>query len=630
MSSIIKFKSQPLTNLKEKVPSDIQISQSIKLQEMSEFGLSLGLKREEILLYGESAKIKLSCLDRLNSKKDGKYIVVTAISPTSLGEGKTTSTVGISQALGAHLNKNVFTCIRQPSQGPTFGIKGGAAGGGYSQVLPMELFNLHLTGDLHAISAANNLIAAAIDTRWFHESTIKDDEKLFNLLCPTINGKKTFLKNMFPRLKKLGITTQNPEDLTNEEKKKFSRLDIDPETISWNRVVDCNDRMLRGIEIGKGEEEKNRTRLTKYDITVASEIMAILALATDLKDMREKIGKCVLAYSTAGEPITCDDLGVAGAATVLMKDAIMPNLMQTVEGTPAFVHAGPFANIAHGNSSIIADKIALKLVGEDGYVLTEAGFGADIGMEKFFNIKCRYSGKKPDCVALVATVRALKFHGGVELHDVTKENLEALEKGSSNMTKHIENAKLFGVPVVVVVNSFVTDTKEELELLEKIAKKSGAFDVVESHHWQFGGKGAIEAGKSIIKACEQESKFEFSYPLSSSIKEKIETLCIKLYGAKDVSYSKVAEKNIELIHKNGFDKFPVCMAKTQYSLSHDPNLKGAPKGFTVPIEDVKASVGCGFVIVYLGTIKTMPGLPVRPAYYQIDINTEDGTIEGLF
>ncbi|HLF90510.1 MAG TPA: formate--tetrahydrofolate ligase, partial [Anaerolineales bacterium] len=388
--------------LRDPVPSDIEIAQEARLKPILQVAEEVGLLSEELELYGKyKAKIHLSVRSRLKDVPNGKYIDVTAITPTPLGEGKTTTTVGLSQALGAQLGKRVITCIRQPSQGPTFGIKGGAAGGGYSQIIPMEDFNLHLTGDIHAITAANNLLAAAIDVRMFHEST-QSDQALFGRLCPPAkDGTRTFSPVMFRRLKKLGITKTNPDDLTPEEISKFVRLDIDPESVTWQRVVDTNDRMLRKINIGLGSAENGFSRETGFDITVASEIMAILALTTSLEDMRERLGRMVIGTNKAGDPISADDLGVGGALTVLMKDAIMPNLMQTLEGTPAFVHAGPFANIAHGNSSIIADQIALKLAGPNGYVLTESGFGADIGMEKFFDIKCRYSGLIPNCVVLV-------------------------------------------------------------------------------------------------------------------------------------------------------------------------------------------------------------------------------------
>lgn len=627
----MSFKSRPLKDIKFPVPNDIKISQSVEPLDITDFGLGLGLQKSEILPYGEScAKIKLSVLERLKDQKNGKYIVVTGINPTPLGEGKTTTTLGISQAIGAHLDKNVFTCIRQPSMGPTFGIKGGAAGGGYSQVIPMETFNLHLSGDLHAITAANNLIAAAIETRWYHETTIKNDDKLFDLLCPKDKeGNRHFSVQMLKRLEKLGIKETNPDKLTKEEQLKFSRLNIDAKKISWKRVVDINDRMLREITVGQGEEEKGHILKTGYDITVASEIMAILALTTDLQDMKKRIGKCVVALDTDGHPITVDDLGVAGAAAVLMKDTIMPNLMQTIEGTPVFVHAGPFANIAHGNSSIIADYLSLKLVGKDGYVLTEAGFGADVGFEKFCNIKTRYSGLHPDCVVLVVSIRALKLHGGVELKNVSKENVEALIRGSDNMKKHIENICGFGIPCVVCINEFNSDTQKEIDAVTEIAHKTGAFDVVVSTHWKEGGKGAVNIAKSIVKACESETKFKFTYPLDISVQDKIKTVCQNIYGAKDVTFTKEAEEQIDTLTKNGFSKLPICMAKTQYSLSSDPTKLNRPTDFTVPVKEIKVSNGAGLLVVLLGTIKTMPGLPVHPAYYDIDID-ENGKIVGLY
>lgn len=627
-----------LENLLNPVPSDIEIAQAATPLPIRQIADEVGLLPEEMLPYGfDKAKVSLSVRDRLKDAPNGKYVLVTAITPTPLGEGKTTTTVGVSQALGAHLGKKVFTCVRQPSQGPTFGIKGGAAGGGYSQVIPMEDFNLHLTGDIHAITAANNLLAAAIDTRLHHES-YQSDESLFNRMCPPDKqGKRRFAPVMLRRLRKLGIHKTEPEELTPEEISRFARLDIDPDSITWRRVTDTNDRYLRGITIGKGADEKF-TRETGYDITVASEIMAILALTTDLADMRERLGRMVIGTNRAGEPITADDLGIGGALTVMMKDAIMPTLMQTLEGTPAFVHAGPFANIAHGNSSIVSDQIALKLVGEDGYVLTEAGFGADIGMEKFFNIKCRYSGLVPNCVVLVATIRALKMHGGGPKvvagrpldPAYTEENLELLEAGCSNLRVHVRNAVRFGVPVVVAVNRFKDDTDAEIEVVRRIAKEAGALDAVMTNHWAEGGAGAVALGEAIIAACEQPSNFQFLYPLEFSIKEKIEAIVKQIYGADGVSYSPEAEEKIALYTKNGFDSLPMCMAKTHLSLSHDPNLKGAPTGFTVPIRDLRASVGAGFIYPLLGAMSTMPGLPTRPAYYDIDLDLETGKVVGLF
>ncbi len=628
-----------LTNLLKNVPSDLDIAQAATPLRIEQIASEAGILPDELELYGKTkAKVHLSIRERLKDVKNGKYIVVTAITPTPLGEGKTTTTVGLSQALGAYLDKKVFTCIRQPSQGPTFGIKGGAAGGGYSQIIPMEEFNLHLTGDIHAIIAANNLLAAAIDTRMLHEHNTPDDQVLFDRLCPKDKeGNRRFTRVMFARLHKLGINKTNPNDLTPEERSKFARLDIDPDTITWRRVLDTNDRMLRGITVGQGPEEKGFTRETGFDIAVASEIMAILALATSLNDMRERLGRMVIGSNRAGEPITADDIGVSGALIILMKDTIMPNLMQTIEGTPAFVHAGPFANIAHGNSSIVADQIALKLVGPDGYVLTEAGFGADMGMEKFFNIKCRYSGLVPDCVVLVATIRALKMHGGGPkvvagqplAHAYVEENLGLLEKGCSNLIRLIGNARSFGIPVVVAINKFKNDTDAEVELVRKLSIAAGAEDAVMSNHWAEGGLGAVNLGKAVVAACEKPSKFKFLYPLEMSIKEKIEIIVKEMYGGSGVEYSPEAEKKIERYTRQGFDKLPICMAKTHLSLSHDPLLKGAPTGFTVPVRDVRASVGAGFLYPLLGTMATMPGLSTRPGYYEMDIDPETGRIIGL-
>jgi formyltetrahydrofolate synthetase len=620
------------------VPSDIDIAQEQMkhAKRIMQIAEELGILPDELELYGNyKAKVKLEILERLKDRPNGKYIDVTAITPTPLGEGKTTTTVGLCQALGAHLGKNVMTVIRQPSQGPTFGIKGGAAGGGYSQIIPMEDFNLHLTGDIHAITAANNLLAAAIDVRIMHEAK-QDDVKLFNALCPPDKeGNRRFSPSMLRRLKKLGIDKTDPNELTPEERSRFARLDIDPASITWRRVVDTNDRFLRTIEIGKGPDEQGYERETGFDITVASEIMAILALTTDLADMRERFGKIVIGTNKAGEAVTAEDLGVAGAMTVLMKDAIKPNLMQTLEGTPAFVHAGPFANIAHGNSSIIADKIALKLA---DYVVTESGFGADIGMEKFFGIKCRYSGLIPQVVVLVATVRALKMHGGGPkvvagkplAPEYTDENLELLQAGLGNMVKHIQNALKYGVNVVVAVNSFKDDTPAEVEMIRKAALEAGAMDAVVSRHWMAGGKGAVDLAKAVVNACEKPSNFKQLYDVDLSIKEKIELICKEIYGAEGVEYSPEAEAKIELYTKLGFANLPLCMAKTHLSLSHDAALKGVPTGFTVPIRDIRASVGSGFLYPLLGTMRTMPGLPTRPVFYDVDLDLETGQVVGLF
>jgi formyltetrahydrofolate synthetase len=621
------------------VPSDIEIAQASDIKPIMQVAEELGILPEELELYGPyKAKLKLEILERLKGVPNGKYVDVTAITPTPLGEGKTTTTVGLSQALGSHLSKKVFTCIRQPSQGPTFGIKGGAAGGGYSQVIPMEDFNLHLTGDIHAITAAHNLCSAALDARMFHESQ-QDDAKLFNALCPPDKqGQRKFSPTMHRRLKKLGITKTDPNDLTEAERARFVRLDIDPDSITWRRVIDVNDRFLREIMVGLGKDEQGHEHRSGYDITVASEIMAILALTTDLADMRARLGAMVVATNKQGEAITAEDLGVAGALTVLMKDAIKPNLMQTLEGTPALVHAGPFANIAHGNSSIIADRIALKLVGPDGYVITESGFGADIGMEKFFDIKCRYSGLIPQVVVLVATVRALKMHGGGPkvvagkplAAEYTDENLDLLRKGLPNMERHIHNAMKYGVNVVVAVNSFATDTKAEVELVRDAALAAGATDAVVSTHWADGGAGAVALAEAVVRAAEKPTDFRFLYPLDLPIMEKIEIICKEIYGADGVDYLPEAEKKIELYTKLGFDKLPLCMAKTHLSFTHDPALKGAPTGFRVPIRDIRASVGAGFLYPLLGEMRTMPGLPTRPVFYDVDLDLETGKVVGLF
>ena len=618
-------------------PSDIEIAQASDIKPFTQIAEELGVLPEEIELYGSTkAKVKLEVLQRLANVPDGKYVDVTAITPTPVGEGKTTTTVGLSQALGAHLNKRVMTCIRQPSQGPTFGIKGGAAGGGYSQVIPMEDFNLHLTGDIHAITAANNLLAAAIDARILHESNATD-EQLFNRLFPADKaGKRRWTRGMLARMEKLGINRAEPDDLTPEERKRMCRLDIDPDTITWRRVLDTSDRFLRTVTVGEGDDEKDFARQTGFDITVASEIMAILALTTDLADMRHRLGQIVIGLSKDGEAINAEDLGVAGAMTVLMKDAIKPNLMQTLEGTPVFVHAGPFANIAHGNSSIIADRIALKLA---DYVITESGFGADMGMEKFLDIKCRYSGLIPSVVVVVATVRALKMHGGGPKVVAGKpldrayidENLELLKAGLPNMVHHVKVARKYGIPVVVAVNSFATDTPAELELVRKAAvEEGGAEDAVVCKNWALGGEGAVDLAEAVVRAAEKPSDFQFLYPLDQSIKSKIETIAREVYGADGVDYTELAEERIADYERLGFGGLPICMAKTHLSLSHDATLKGVPKGYRIPIRDIRASVGAGFLYPLLGTMSTMPGLPTRAVFNDVDLDLETGRVVGLF
>lgn len=581
------------------VPSDLEIAQSATLLPILEIAESLGLTIDDIDLYGKyKAKVHLSVLDdpRFKNRPNGKYVDVTAITPTPLGEGKTTTTVGLAQALG-RLGQRAITCIRQPSMGPTFGIKGGAAGGGYSQIVPMEDFNLHLTGDIHAVTAANNLMAAAIDARILHEDNY-DDAKLAGM--------------------------------------GLRRLAIDPYAITWQRVLDVNDRALRAIMIGMGDKADGRPRQTGFDIAVASEVMAILALTTSLKDMRQRLGRMVIGYSKQGKPVTAEELGVAGAMAVIMRDAIMPNLMQTLEGQPAFVHAGPFANIAHGNSSILADQIALKL---GDYVVTESGFGADIGMEKFMDIKCRTSGLRPNCVVLVATIRALKMHGGGPKvvagrpldKAYTDENLPLLTKGVANMRRCIEIARMYGLPVVVAVNRFSYDTPAEIEMVKQAAQEAGAADAVMSNHWAEGGEGAEELAQAVIEACSHSSpeNFRFLYPLEMSLKQKIETIATKVYGAQDVEYEPKAEQQLKAYEEAGFGNLPICMAKTHLSLSHEPTWKGVPKDYTLPIREVRASVGAGFIYPLCGEMRTMPGLPSKPAFMNVDLD-EQGRVVGLF
>uniref|UniRef100_A0A8C3RDM5 formate--tetrahydrofolate ligase n=1 Tax=Cyanoderma ruficeps TaxID=181631 RepID=A0A8C3RDM5_9PASS len=628
------LKLQPLSP----VPSDIEISRAQSPKAVDVLAKEIGLLTDEIEIYGQTkAKVRLSLLERLKDQPDGKYVLVAGITPTPLGEGKSTVTVGLVQALTAHLNINSFACLRQPSQGPTFGVKGGAAGGGYAQVIPMEEFNLHLTGDIHAITAANNLLAAAIDARILHENT-QSDKSLYNRLVPVVNGMRGFSPIQLARLRRLGISKTDPETLTEEEISRFVRLDIDPSTITWQRVVDTNDRFLRKITVGQANTEKGFVRQAQFDIAVASEIMAILALTTSLQDMKERLGKMVVANDQKGEPVTAEDLGVTGALAVLMKDAIKPTLMQTLEGTPVFVHAGPFANIAHGNSSVLADKIALKLVGENGFVVTEAGFGADIGMEKFFNIKCRASGLVPSVVVLVATVRALKMHGGGPnvtagaplKKEYTEENLQLVADGCCNLQKQIQITQLFGVPVVVALNVFKTDSPAEVDLVCKIAKESGAFDAVPCNHWSAGGRGAIKLAQAVEKAANQKNSFKYLYSLELPIVEKIRIIAQKVYGAQDIELSPVAQSQVDRYTRQGFGNLPICMAKTHLSLSHQPERKGVPTGFILPISEVRASIGAGFIYPLVGTMSTMPGLPTRPCFYDIDLDPITEQVKGLF
>jgi methylenetetrahydrofolate dehydrogenase (NADP+)/methenyltetrahydrofolate cyclohydrolase/formyltetrahydrofolate synthetase/formate--tetrahydrofolate ligase len=574
--------------------SDLEIAQAARLIPITELAAGLGLRLDELEPYGRyKAKVHLDVRERLAREPNGKYIDITAITPTPLGEGKTVTTVGLSQALHC-LGKRVFACVRQPSQGPTFGIKGGAAGGGHSQIVPMEDLNLHLTGDIHAVTVANNLLAAAIDARLFHESRSSDAQL-------TERGLK--------------------------------RLDIDLHSIIWNRVLDVNDRALRQIVLGLGRVDDGVPRQAGFDITAASEVMAILALATSSQDMRQRLGRIVIGSDRKGQPITAEDLGVAGAMTVLLKDALMPNLLQTLAGNPAFVHTGPFGNIAHGNSSIVADQIALQLA---DYVVTESGFGTDMGAEKFFDIKCRVSGLQPNAAVVVATIRALKMHGGVGRvvagqplpPGLVKENLPALEKGSENLRHHIKNVKKFGIPVVVAINRFTDDTEAEVRLLQRIAEEAGAEGAFVSDVWAQGGEGGIELAEAVIAAAEKPSAFRPLYPLDIPIEEKIETIARELYNAAGVEYTAKAEQQIKRYQKLGYDKLPICMAKTHLSISHEPTWKGVPSGYQLPIREVRASVGAGFLYPLCGEIMTMPGLPSVPGFMKVDID-EQGRVVGL-
>ncbi len=619
------------------VPSDIEIAQAAKLKPIIEIAKSIGLTEDDLDFFGKyKAKVHLDVLTKFADRPQEKYIDVTAITPTPLGEGKTVTTIGVSQGLH-YIGKKVMTVIRQPSQGPTFGIKGGAAGGGYAQIVPMEDFNLHLTGDIHAVGAAHNLLAAAVENRMMKESRWSTDY-LAKALCPN----DEYTDSMRLRLKKLGIESERPSDLSEQDKEHMFRLNIDPDSVQWRRVVDVSDAPLRNIIVGLGTANDGIPRATGFDITVASEIMAALAMCSDLADLRNRMGRIIIGTSKKGgltsvrdvEPITAEDLNVAGAMTVLLKDAIMPNLMQTLAGSPAFVHCGPFANIAQGNSSVIADKIALRLA---DYVVTESGFGADCGMEKFMNLKSRYSGLRPNCVVLVSTVRALKMHGGGPKVVAGKpldrayieENLELLEKGLPNLLQHIENARKFGVPVVVAINRFKDDTDAEIELIRTRAKETGAFEVALSTVWMDGDEGGAELARAVVAACEQPTDFQFLYPDEYSIKQKIETVAREIYRADGVDYTPEAEAKIKLFTEMGLSYLPLCMAKTHLSFTHDPKLKGAPRGWRLPITDVRASVGAGFIFPLCGTMRTMPGLPTRPVFTDIDIDVETGRVLGL-
>jgi formyltetrahydrofolate synthetase len=566
------------------VPSDLEIAQAAELLPIIEIAKRMGLEEDEIELYGKyKCKVNFEdVLARMKDAPDGKYIDVTAITPTPLGEGKTVTAIGLTQALG-EIGKNVVLTLREPSMGPVFGIKGGAAGGGYSQVVPMEDLNLHFTGDIHAVGAAHNLLAAMIDT---------------------------------------SILLKNP-------------LNIDPLSVSWRRVVDISDRALREIVIGLGGRANGYPRQTGYDITVASEVMAILALANSLKDLRERLSRIVIGYTYDGEPVTAEDLKAAGAMTVLLKEALKPNLIQTLEHQPCLMHCGPFANIAHGNNSVVEDLVALKC---GDYVVTESGFGADCGAEKMMNIKVRALGVSPDCVVITATIRALKMHGGafearpgkpLDEELVKKENMPALEDGTANLVKMIQNMKLFGVPVVVTINKRTTDTDKEIALVKKLAEEAGVVACVPIDVWAKGGKGGTEAAEAVVEACDQPKDFKYLYDINAPIKEKIETIATKIYGADGVDYAPEAEKKIEQYTKAGYDTLPLCMAKTHLSLSHDPELKGVPKDFRLPVRDIVPSIGAGFLYPLCGAMRTMPGLPSRPAAVDVDID-KDGKTLGLF
>ncbi len=561
-------------------PSDLEIARKAHLKPLSDIAGGMGLRDGLLEFYGESvAKIKLDAIKELADRPKARYVVVTAITPTPLGEGKTTTSVGLAQAFG-HIGKRSTLAIRQPSMGPTFGIKGGAAGGGYSQVVPMDLFNLHLTGDMHAVTAAHNLLAAAID-------------------------------NHLQQGNKLGIDMHN---------------------ITWRRVLDVNDRALRNVVIGLGSKEDGVPRQTGFDITAASEVMAVLALSSSLQDLRARLGRIVIGYTREGEPVTAEELKAAGAMAVIMREALKPNLLQTLENSAVLVHAGPFGNIAHGNSSVVADLIGIHT---GDFLITEAGFGADIGAEKFFNIKCRASGLKPDAAVLVSTVRALKAHSGRHKivpgralpPELLAENPDEVRIGGANLRKQIENMTLHGVSPVVAINAFPTDHTSEHEAIAEIARECGA-RVAVSNHFTDGGRGAVELAEAVAEATEEPSKFEFLYPDSASLREKIETIATKVYGADGVKYDNLASRQLDTYEKAGFGNLPICVAKTHLSISSDPKLKGAPTGWTLPVREVRASVGAGFIYPICGDMRTMPGLSSSPALERIDID-ENGEIVGL-
>ena len=554
--------------------SDIEIAQEAQMQPIREVAASIGISEDDLELYGKyKAKITDKWYESHKNDPDGKLILVTAINPTPAGEGKTTTSIGLSQAFGK-LGKKVCVALREPSLGPCFGIKGGAAGGGYAQVVPMEELNLHFTGDFHAITSANNLLAALLDNHI----------------------------------------------------QQGNELGIDPRCVIWKRCMDMNDRALRNIVVGLGAKTDGVVREDHFVITVASEIMAILCLANDMADLKDRLSKIIVAYNYKGEPVTAGDLKAVGAMAALLKDALLPNIIQTLEHTPALVHGGPFANIAHGCNSVRATKYALKMA---DYCITEAGFGADLGAEKFFDIKCRKAGLKPDCVVLVATIRALKYNGGVAKENLSAENMDALADGIQNLAKHIENLKLYKVPVVVTLNAFSSDTDREVEFVRSFCETNDC-EFALSKVWEFGGDGGIELANKVIKTLEtKESNFEPLYPDNLSLKEKIEAVATKIYGSDGVNYSKEAEANLKKMEDLGFGNLPVCLAKTQYSLSDDPKLLGRPKDFTINVRDAYISAGAGFVVVLTGQVMTMPGLSKAPAAYNIDVDA-DGKIVGLF
>lgn len=553
--------------------TDVEIAQEAQMKKISEIAAKLGITEDELELYGKyKAKVSLEAWERVKDNKDGKLILVTAINPTPAGEGKTTTSVGLADALTRHGHKTA-AALREPSLGPCFGMKGGAAGGGYAQVVPMEDINLHFTGDFHAITTAHNLLAAAIDNHI----------------------------------------------------QQGNALDIDVRRITWKRVLDLNDRALRHVVVGLGGKAHGVPRETGFDITVASEMMAILCLASGLTDMKERLGRIVIGYSRSGRAIRADEIGITGALTLLFKDAIKPNIVQTLEGTPVFIHGGPFANIAHGCNSVMATKFALKFA---DFVVTEAGFGADLGAEKFLDIKCRLAGLRPDAVVIVATVRALKMHGGLKKTALDKVDMAALEKGMENLEKHIENVQKFGLPAVVAVNAFPTDTKEELDFVEKKCRELGA-EVALSEVWAEGGKGGFALAEKVENAIERENNFHVLYDEKARIPEKIDTIVREVYGGKGVIFTAAAKKQLAEIEELGLDKMPICMAKTQYSLSDNPELLGRPTNFTVTVRELRINAGAGFIVALTGNILTMPGLPKHPAAENMNI-TEDGKITGLF